>query len=80
MELLDSTRSQFAIPATSAAEKTPRSASERTERTLLPQRLCWMDTQPLLKTVDGIQFKNYQSTNVEEVILLFFFSLFRFCF
>ena len=56
-----------AIPATNAAENTPRAASERVERILLPRRLCWLDQNPPTREYKGVLYKVYQSTDVQEV-------------
>ncbi|KAK0747328.1 hypothetical protein B0T21DRAFT_354094 [Apiosordaria backusii] len=55
-----------AIFATSHTEKTPRAASDRTERILLPRRLCWLDTKPQTVVQDGEEYQVYQSTDVEQ--------------
>ncbi|KAK0667897.1 putative 3-hydroxyisobutyrate dehydrogenase [Cercophora samala] len=55
-----------AIFASPHSEKTPRAASERTERILLPRRLCWLETKPEVVVQDGEEYRVYQSTDVKQ--------------
>ncbi|KAK4202133.1 putative 3-hydroxyisobutyrate dehydrogenase [Triangularia verruculosa] len=55
-----------AIFATPNFEKTPRAASDRTERVLLPRRLCWLDTKPQVVVEKGVEYQVYESTDVKQ--------------
>ncbi|KAK4180188.1 putative 3-hydroxyisobutyrate dehydrogenase [Triangularia setosa] len=54
------------IFATPNSEQTPRAAMDRTERILLPRRLCWLETKPQAVVQDGGEYQVYQSTDVKQ--------------